>query len=41
MPIALHWFVRQNTSLSAHGLDLESIANMIPVKLTNRKIPLG
>ena len=41
MPIALRWFVRQNASLSARGLDLDSIADMIPGKLTDRKTPLG
>jgi regulator-associated protein of mTOR len=41
MPIALRWFVRQNATLSARGLDLESIADMIPGKLTDRKTPLG
>jgi hypothetical protein len=41
MPIALRWFVRQNASLSARGLDLEGIADMIPGKLTDRKTPLG
>ncbi len=41
MPIALRWFVRQNATLSARGLDLDSIADMIPGKLTDRKTPLG
>jgi regulator-associated protein of mTOR len=38
--VALRWFIRQ-TPLSTQGLDLETIADAIPGKLTDRKTPLG
>ena len=38
--VALRWFVRQSP-LSTQGLDLETIADAIPGKLTDRKTPLG
>ncbi len=38
--VALRWFIRQ-TPLSTEGLDLETIADAIPGKLTDRKTPLG
>ena len=40
IPIALRWFVHQNP-LSTQGLDLDTIADAIPGKLTDRKTPLG
>jgi len=40
IPIALRWFVHQ-TPLSTQGLDLDTIADAIPGKLTDRKTPLG
>ena len=38
--IALRWFVHQ-TPLSTKGLDLDTIADAIPGKITDRKTPLG
>lgn len=38
--VALRWFTRQ-TPLSTQGLDVETIADSIPGKLTDRKTPLG
>jgi len=38
--IALRWFVFKNP-LSTHGLDIETVADSIPGKLTDRKTPLG
>lgn len=38
--IALRWFVHE-TPLSTQGLDLDTIADAIPGKLTDRKTPLG
>ena len=38
--VALRWFIRQSP-LSTQGLDLETIADAIPGKLTDRKTPLG
>eukprot|EP00804_Cyclotella_cryptica_P015292 CCRYP_005406-RB/>CCRYP_005406-RB protein AED:0.22 eAED:0.22 QI:45/1/1/1/0.6/0.5/6/884/1709 len=40
IPIALRWFVYQNP-LSMEMIDLETIADAIPGKLTDRKTPLG
>ena len=40
IPIALRWFVHQNP-LSMENIDLETIADAIPGKLTDRKTPLG
>ena len=40
IPIALRWFVHK-TPLSTQGLDLDTIADVIPGKLTDRKTPLG
>lgn len=40
IPIALRWFVYQNP-LSMEFIDLETIADAIPGKLTDRKTPLG
>jgi regulator-associated protein of mTOR len=40
IPIALRWFVYQNP-LSMGMVDLETIADVIPGKLTDRKTPLG
>mmetsp|Transcript_2936 Transcript_2936/g.6349 ORF Transcript_2936/g.6349 Transcript_2936/m.6349 type:complete len:1802 (-) Transcript_2936:30-5435(-) len=40
IPIALRWFVYQSP-LSTQGLDVETIADSIPGKLTDRKTPLG
>ena len=40
IPMALRWFVHQ-TPLSTRGWDLETIADDIPGKLTDRKTPLG
>jgi len=40
IPIALRWFVFQNP-LSMEHIDLETIADSIPGKLTDRKTPLG
>lgn len=40
IPIALRWFVFQNP-LSMEKIDLETIAESIPGKLTDRKTPLG
>ena len=38
--IALRWFVFKNP-LSTQGLDIETVADSIPGKLTDRKTPLG
>jgi regulator-associated protein of mTOR len=40
IPVALRWFVHQNP-LSMEKIDLETIADAIPGKLTERKTPLG
>jgi regulator-associated protein of mTOR len=40
IPVALRWFVHQNP-LSMEKIDLETIADAIPGKLTDRKTPLG
>ena len=40
IPISLRWFVYQNP-LSMENIDLETIADAVPGKLTDRKTPLG